>query len=256
MTTESSRDSGRPAGAGLAGSGLWLFAPVATVLFLAVRDRVFPPGPGGASAPPVAPGSLAELIPLAGWEGQMVRGSDGARLRIRLEPLHPDARRQAFDAEVLAERLGLERSGIPVEEGGPQPWRLTLVAEADRAPQPPVQGAPSDAPRPQGLPLVSTLSGVRCPGLAPVSSAGGEARAGVEVLSALLGVADAPLSVGERHDLILWGEAPGPDTYPAVVVVPGLGETVLLPDVRDARRRSEAVARTDARSASGFEGAR
>jgi len=183
----------------------------------------------------------------------MVRGSDGARLRIRLEPLHPDARRQAFDAEVLAERLGLERGGIPVEEGGPQPWRLTLVAEADRAPQPPVQGASSDAPRPQGVPLVSTLSGVRCPGLEPVLSAGGEARAGVEVLSALLGVADAPLSAGERHDLILWGEAP---TYPAVVVVPGLGRTMLLPDVRDARRRSEAVARMDARSASGSEGAR
>ena len=256
MTTESRRDPGRPAGAGLAGGGLWLFVPVATVLFLAVRDRVFPAGPGGASAPPVAPGSLAELIPLGGWGAEMVRAADGARLRIRLEPLHPDARRQAFDAEVLAERLGLERGGVSAEDGGPQPWRLTLVAEAGSAPPSPVPGTSSGDPRPPRSPLVSTLSGVTVSGLAPIVSEAVEAGAGVDVLDALLGAADAPLSVGERQDLILWGPAPGPETSPPMVGVPDLGSTLLLPEVRDARRRSEAVAWTGARSASGSEGAR
>lgn len=243
MSAPPRTDLEEPAGVGASRRAVWLFAPVAMVLFLAVRDRILPSGRAGSLTPPETPDSLGVLVPLNGVEGEMTRATDGARLLVRLEPLHPDPRRQAFDAEVLAERFGLEDSE-PLGEAKAQPWRLTLVAE----PGPPVAGTPQpgtvDPDSIEPLPLVASLSGVTVAGLQRLGAAPGSEGAGIQPLIALLGGTDAPLEVGERCDLVLWGPMP----KSASIDVPGLGSLNLLPEVREARRRSEAVAWRDARA--------
>ena len=67
-------------------------------------------------------GSLDSADELASLSGPRLSGSflvgEEFRVGVSLEPLHEDARRQSFDKEALAKRLGLE-------EG--EPWRLKLV---------------------------------------------------------------------------------------------------------------------------------
>lgn len=234
MSSEFGTDSGRPSGSGVAGSGLWLFAPVAMVLFLALRERIMPAGDAVSRSAPVAPGSLGELVPLAGFEGRLTRPSDGASLLARVEPLHPDPDRQAFDAAVLSERFGLPTGVDSAAEGGPQPWRLTLIAEAS-----PDQGGDGEPE-----PLVAALSDVTVSGLVPLIPGAAAGAADVGVLAAMLGAASQPLHVGERADLIFWG--PSPDA--PQITVGGLGSVRPLPVMRQVRRRSEAVAWEDGRS--------
>ena len=193
-------------------SAAWLFLPVAVVLLLGVRDRLLPRTGSGASAPPATPETLGEAVEVHGWSGSHERASDGARLDARLEPLHPDPARQAFDAAVLSERLGLDVGG--------QPWRLSLVS----------RGSPE--------PLVTDLAAVAIRGLLPLVAGGAPERPDLLPLTALFGAPEGPLPSGERADLVLWGPVP---EAPALDV-PGLGSVALAPEVRDAWRRSEPVA--------------
>lgn len=239
MTFESSHDSDLPVGGGVSRSGLWLFAPVAMVLFLALRERILPAGDAGSRSAPATPESLGELLPTTSFVGWIPRASDGARVLVRLEPLHPDPTRQAFDAEVLSERFGLPQGEVAPADGGPQPWRLTLIAEAgsDSAPGHPVAAN-------EVAPLVGSLSGVTVSGLSPLVQGGTAGPPDVDVLSAMLGVTSEPLRVGDRADLIFWGPLPqGP-----VITVGTLGSVTCLPEVREVRRRSEAVAWEDGRA--------
>jgi len=233
MSSEFGTGPDAPRGSGVARSGLWLFAPVAMVLFLALRERILPVGDAGSRSAPVAPDSLGELVSVTSFEGQISRSSDGARLLARLGPLHPDPTRQAFDAAVLSERFGLPAGQVAAVDGGPQPWRLTLIAEAD----------PDRASAEVVPPLVDMLSGVTVSGLAPLVQDVPAGSAFLGPLAAMLGAASEPLQVGERADLIFWGPAPeGP-----IITVGTLGSVVALPEVREVRRRSEAVAWDDGR---------
>lgn len=267
MTPDAATDLDGPSGSQVARSGLWLFAPVAVVLFLALRDRILPAPSADTRSAPVTPDSLGELVPVTSFEGWIPRASDGARLLLRLEPLHPDPTRQAFDTRILAGRFGLEVGAA--SEDGPGPWRLTLIAEAGPegpavqlpAGTPPVSAAgeperspvgPSlDGSRPQGSPakepLVASLSSVEVSDLQPLhltsQDRGTEAGADLRLLATLLGAASAPLQVGERADLIFWGARPeGP-----LIEVGGLGSVRALPTARKVRRRSEALAWEDGR---------
>ena len=240
MSSQFGTDSERPAGSGVAGSGLWLFAPVAMVLFLALRERIFPAGDARSRSGPAAPESLGQLVPTTSLEGWIPRTSDGARLLVRLEPLHPDPARQAFDAAVLSERFRLAAGAVASMDGAPQPWRLTLIAEA----------GPDPASADGAAPLVVSLSDVTVEGLVPLAPGGGDGAADVDLLAAILGVASEPLEVGERADLIFWGPAP---EAPTAITVPPLGSTIPLPAERQVRRRSEAVAWEDGRTATAEE---
>ncbi len=234
MSSEFGTDPERPSGSGVARSGLWLFAPVAMVLFLALRERVLPAGDAVSRSAPVAPGSLGELVPLEGFVWRLPRPSDGASLLARLEPLHPDPDRQAFDAAVLSERFGLPTGEVSAAEGGAQPWRLTLIAEAS-----PDQGG-DDEPEP----LLAALSDVTVSGLVPLIPGAADGAADLGPLAAMLGAASQPLRAGERADLIFWG--PPPEA--PLIAVGELGSVRLLPVMRQVRRRSEAVAWEDGRS--------
>ena len=253
---DAARNPDEPSGSQVARSGLWLFAPVAMVLFLALRERVFPsPTPGQQSAP-VAPDSLGILVPVTSFEGWIPRPADGARLLARLEPLHPDPARQAFDTVVLAERFGLETQAPRGQDRAPQPWRLSLVAEAGPGGaleeeaedgSSALRGTESSALAAEAVaPLVASLANVTVSGLERLDLGRVEEGADVELLAALFGATSAPLEVGERADLIFWG--PGP-TGP--IVVGDLGSVAPLPLVREVRRRSEAVAWEDARRSTG-----
>jgi hypothetical protein len=158
---------------------------------------------------------------------------------VRLEPLHPDPARQAFDAAVLSERFGLPAGLVAPLDGGPQPWRLTLTAEA----------GPGPASADGAAPLVMSLSDVAVAGLVPIAPGGGDGGADVDLLAAMLGVANEPLEVGERADLIFWGPPP----QQTRITVPLLGSVVPLPVERQVRRRSEAVAWEDGRTAAAEE---
>jgi len=207
-------------------SALWLFLPVAAVLLLALRERVLPRVDSRSLTPPEAPEAMGASVSVDGWVAEHVRASDGARLRARLEPLHPDPRRQSFDAAVLAERLGLDPLGAP--------WRLSLAA------------TDPELASVEAAPLVPSIAGVRVDGLTPLPAVAPEGRTDLAPLATLLGAPDGPLGAGESCDLVLWGPAPDAPS----ILVPGLGALEASPSAREAPRRSEALAWKDARTPS------
>lgn len=86
------------------------------VLVAAVRDLLEQRGQDPRS---VVPNPSSAVTDVGGWRGPASLEAEG--LRLQLAPLHTASERQAFDAEVLRERLGL---------GPGQPFRLEVSARA------------------------------------------------------------------------------------------------------------------------------
>ncbi len=223
-----------------------LFLPALGLLAFTLWQRSeAPPEPTSLDAPaePMRTGTVGSID---GWEGLVLR--DGAApLRLRLEPLHPEATRQAFDAAALAAALRpMEAAGFAGEaqEGEPaavtsEPWRLTLSVAAR-------PGAASSSP---DADVISNLSEVLVVGLEslvpPGASGTGPGDEPVDPLVALVDFPDAPLREGESCDLIFWGLRP---EGPVRAVLPGIGDVQLLMKARSANRSTISIARLDARS--------
>ena len=116
--------------------------------------------------------------------GTLELGS-GSRMRVSLEPLHADARRQEFDGIALARRLGLAAG---------EPWRLSLEAVGE-VPEAALEGV--EVVDGEGSCLAPILDRV--------------VRAKGEVQDPLLGLfrPSRPSEQSPHFELVLWGRAPG-----------------------------------------------
>lgn len=180
----------------------WLmFLPAGLLLTFAVRQRVTRPSLETPYDSPAEPDQLGRAAPLAGWEGAVDLG-EGCGLTLRFEPLHPDPRRQRFDAAALCRALRPAELSSAFGEDGPlpaEPWRLTLTGDG-----------PADA---SDRVLVSGLSGVRIEGFEPVVPDGSRAHdpdlGPSDPIAAMLRFPLGVLTASERCDLVFWGPAPG-----------------------------------------------
>ncbi|MEL6430071.1 MAG: hypothetical protein AAFU73_18015 [Planctomycetota bacterium] len=217
-----------------------LFLPSLGLLAFALHQRSRNDAEVAPFDAPRAPDRLGETGDIPGWEASVeVRGA--SRLALRLEALHPDPERQAFDARALARAL---RPELPQAVDGAEapmlePWRLSLSA------------FPSDGPTGDDMVVVDTLVGVSVQGLEPIVPAGLRPTAAalfdeaVDPRVALFGFPDAPLAVGETHDLVFWGRRPVRGR-PVRVRVPGVSDEIdLEPRARAGRRTTQAIAFRD-----------
>jgi len=165
------RNPSFPSGAGGVWFGPALAVLVAVLLIWKPFESATPPEEVLVAAGPRLAGTL-EL-------------SAGSRMRVRLGPLHEDARRQEFDGIALARRLGLP-------EG--EPWRLRLeaVGEAPRAVL-------------EGVQVVDAEGACLAPILDGVSPAEGA------VQDPLFGLfrPSKPSAETPRWEVVLWGRPPG-----------------------------------------------
>jgi len=158
------------------------------VLFAAVRDQL-----AGRAADPrsVVPTPASSELGVGGWRGPTSVQARG--LKLLLAPLHTGSERQAFDAKVLEERLGL---------GPGQPFRLEVsVEEGPDCPEFALLEAAARA----GELFVEDHDG-RAAEL--LFARAGEVAAGAEPILRLF---DPVETTGtERHGrLVLWGRPPG-----------------------------------------------
>ena len=221
-----------------------LFVPALGLLAFSLWQRSEAPAVPASLDEPTEPMRTGAVGSIDGWEGLVVR--DGAApLRLRLERLHPEAGRQAFDASALAAALRPEEASVTakaVADGGPdvetpEPWRLTLSVAA----------RPGSATA--YATVVENLSEVRIEGLGPLVPSGASTAAlgegKVDPLVALMDFPDAPLLEGESCDLIFWGLSP---EGPVRAMLPVIGDVQLLVKARSANRSTVSIARLDARS--------
>ncbi len=208
----------------------WLYVPVALLLGLALWQRMDRAGALTGFDEPSTPDSLAASAVVDGWSARV----EESGLALRLEPLHPVAARQAFDASALAARFrGDGRSSSP----DAQPWRLTMAV---------AEGAPSAAD------VIDDLSAVRIEGLEPLILPARDGASGAETgaamtdpLATLFRFPKAALHVGETCDLVFWGPRPGKEV---VVTAPGLSPAAVLRELaRSTSPSSSSIARFDAR---------
>ena len=219
-----------------------LFVPALGLLAFTLWQRAETPVAPAAFGAPSLPMRTGEVASIAGWEGLVAR-EGAAPLRVRLEPLHPEAGRQAFDAEALI--AALRPTLLPTEGAAlgsaesPEPWRLTLSVAA----------RPGSAAVPSSV--IESLSGVRVDGLEPLVPPNRAALVAVpsdepvDPLEVLMAFPKAPLHGGESCDLVFWGPRP---EGPVRAIVPGIGDVQLLNKARAAGRSTVSIARLDARS--------
>lgn len=217
-----------------------LFLPSLGLLAFALHQRSRSETEVAPFGAPRAPDRLSETGDIPGWEASIqVRGT--SRLVLRLEALHPDPERQTFDARALARALRPELPQAEADAEAPmlEPWRLSLSA------------FPTDGPTGDDMVVVDTLVGVSVQGLEPIVPAGLRPTAAalfdeaVDPRVALFGFPDAPLAVGETHDLVFWGRRPLVGR-PVRVRVPGVSDEIdLEPRPRAGRRTTQAVAFRD-----------
>ena len=172
-----------------------LLLPVATLTlvsaFLILRG-------GDASGPPFGddvPGVVVDAT-VAGLEGSWDAGS-GARLHVRVVPLHADAGRQEFERDALAQRLA---------PGPGAPWLLVLRWEEPASGDGSGAGVALEATK---LPLaaleVRAVGGGA--GLVPIATAAGAPDGDLhDPLAVLLAPPDEPLRPGQSVEVVLWGE--------------------------------------------------
>ncbi|MCA8979829.1 MAG: hypothetical protein KDC14_07365 [Planctomycetes bacterium] len=160
-----------------------IFAFAVTALYLNTRVGVRRSTP----APPPAENTLQVLGSTC-----VLAGEHGARVELRLLPLHADPDRQRFDGVQLRRRFDL---------GPGEPWRLEIRYHAD-------PGLPADEqPRLELAELhVENAEGVALRGLpAPTVQPSGLR----DPLAELLSRAPDSVAPGQDAHLILWGPAPG-----------------------------------------------
>lgn len=171
-------DRPRPlSGLGPAALILPVLSALAIGLFVTERGRA-------ERAPALAPIAVPQAE-LAAWSGSVILPS-GARLGLRLSPLQPDPRRQAFDAELLARRLDL---------GPAQPWRLEVALEA--------QGSAGSV-----QPVAIAFDDLRVFDREGVVSTALTTRATSPLATLLRSDAGATLESGCTIQLVLWGREP------------------------------------------------
>lgn len=171
--------------------------------------------PGDRPEPPDV--SVVTLV--EGWLGEAAP-TPGARLEVRLVPLHGDEDRQVFDRDVLAARLG-RSSG--------QPWQLEL-----RYPCAADAGAPSLSL--EALELRDANGSALLPVVGRAPSPVGEGAA--DPLLSLL-APPTELAPNTSVTVVLWGEAPGEGARLAI-------DAIEVP-LRVERVASDSVPRTLAR---------
>lgn len=178
-----------------------VFAFAVTLWILSSGDR----GDRGTPTPPPR-GTGVEVIGLAGT----LVGEHGARVEVRLSPLHADADRQRFDAEELREHFGIERG---------EPWRLEIVYVGDPAravdEQPVLDLSRLEVHDAEGRALSGVVDAARIDDLAG------------DPLAVLLRRARTRLVAGESTQRVLWGEAPGDGAR--VTGLFGAGDAPLFP---------------------------
>lgn len=243
MTFTPSPEGPQRARQGVILSRALLFVPAVGLLAFTLWQRSeAPKGPASLDEPTV-PMRTGAVGSIDGWEGLVVR--DGAApLRLRLEPLHPEAGRQAFDAAALAAALRpdqLSTAGEAAEQGAsaaaaPEPWRLSLSV----ASRPGIASSYAT--------VIGNLSEVRIDGLDPLVPSGAAPSVPdgdpVDPLITLFGFPDAPLLEGESCDLVFWGLSP---EGPVRAILPGIGDVQLITKIRSANRSTVSIARLDAR---------
>ena len=237
-----------------------LFVPALGLLAFSLWQRTEGPVVPTSLDEPAEPMRTGTVGSIEGWEGVVTREGAGP-LRLRLEPLHPEGGRQAFDAGVLADVLRSPRAaadeaaGEGTDSDVPEPWRLTLSVAAR-----PGAASPSST-------VIENLRQVSLDGLEPLvpsgASSSGPPGEPVDPLVALSDFPDAPLLEGESCDLVFWGLRP---EGPVRAILPGIGDVQLLAKVRSANSSTVSIARLDARrgdsppasseKASGLEGSR
>jgi hypothetical protein len=172
---------------------------------------------GRAFAPrPAAPAPVASDPDrtLDGWFASL-EGADGSVLEVRLGPLYAQAERQAFDAQVLREKLGLP-SGQPMRllvHWRPRPH---APGSASRSPlagaeQPDPAASPELAERPAALglgPLWVTDEDGRA--LRSLEFPADDTRSVRDPLRTLLQAPGGALAQGQSAEWVLWGRIPGP----------------------------------------------
>lgn len=162
---------------------------------LVLRDHA--PDPGPRPAPPMAEGE--GNVP--GWSGIIEASYEeggGALVTANLSPLHPDPRRQAFDARALQKQLGL---------GPGEPWLLTLRYEARDRARDQDGGLPAGEPEDsEGLSVqyvtVRDSVGEALTTLDPESSRS------LDPLRTLLAPTPERVEPGESVHVFLWGREP------------------------------------------------
>ncbi|WP_145186799.1 hypothetical protein [Planctomycetes bacterium Pla163] len=154
-----------------------MLSALAIGLFVTERRRAV-------RAPALAPIAVPQAE-LAAWSGSLALDG-GARLALRLSPLQPDPRRQAFDAARLAQRLEL---------GPAEPWRLEVTLERTGAPL-------------SGAAVEVALEGVRVIDREGVVSRALTTGATGPLATLLRSDAQATLEAGCTVQLVLWGREP------------------------------------------------
>ncbi len=181
--TESSEHLPNRSGARVRRFALLWIAPAFLLAFLALLALEHSAPPRHASSPTIA--SPDESI--AGFAARAEL--EGATLRVRLAPLHPDVERERFDASALRQRLG---------RGDGEPWRATLSLDVD-----PAHSTPN-AIALDSLRIVDD-DGDALTALAPPETSDDRAS---DPLRTLLAPPTGPLSAGSSLEIVLFGRAP------------------------------------------------
>lgn len=183
VAPEGDGSDGRPRplnGLGPAALVLPILSALAIGLFATQRHHT--------EVPPAESVVAPSQVELEAWIAAVPVGGSGARLEVRLTALQGDARRQAFDRDQLAARLGL---------GAGEPWRLEVRYDAGE------RSAAGDG----------ETASVRLAGAA-ISDRDGVASRGLDLagrgpLAALLRTPpELELQPGEAIQLVLWGRRP------------------------------------------------
>ena len=174
----------------------WFLALAILLLLVALLVTLLRSRPPTRNAPPAA----ADLdVAVAAWTGESALAR-GGRLTAQLTPLHADRDHQAFEANALRRRLGLQ-------EG--EPWRLRLRWEAAAAAGGSSGAVGTDLER-------GPLAALALEGFELVDEQGVAARtlarpaAGdrpVDPVATLLAPPGGSLAPGEAVDAVLWGRA-------------------------------------------------
>jgi hypothetical protein len=153
-----------------------------TALYLSGRNRI----PRGTPAPPPAENTL-QVQGLAG----LLAGEHGARVELRLLPLHADQDRQRFDQVQLRRRFEL---------GVGEPWRLEIRYHGDPG-RPYAEQARLDLTQ-------LRVTGVEGDELVGIPAPAFDGMGLRDPLAELLSRAPRELAAGQRAQRILWGPAP------------------------------------------------
>ena len=140
--------------------------------------------------PPLPP--VENALDVQGLTGVLV-GQNGARVEVRLLPLHADAGRQDYDALRLRQRYG--------ELGPGEPWRLVVLYHDD----PQRQDAEEPVLDLSHLAVVD-VSGAQLVDFPEPALDDDGLR---DPLAALLSRSPSSLKAGQEAQRILWGAAPG-----------------------------------------------